>query len=92
MHISGFHFQSSFLCKVSLALGLVALGDLLFFQWELGGSNLGFNGLALLGGMAAAQHTARRDRRAWLAAFMVLCHPRDGRRSSGPVRVASGRP
>ena len=34
MHISGFHFQSSFLWKACVALALVALGDILFFQWD----------------------------------------------------------
>ena len=65
-------FQSSFLLKVAVAVALVALGDLLFFQWRLGGGNLGIYGLALLAGMLAARRDIRRDRRAWLAAGMAV--------------------
>jgi len=67
MKISGFHIRASFIWKVAIAVALVVLGDLLFFQWELGGGNLGLYGLALLAGMIAARHGVRRDMRALLA-------------------------
>jgi hypothetical protein len=64
--------QSSFLWKLVVAATLVGFGDLLFFQWELGGGNLGFYGVALLAGMIAARHGVRRDWRALLAALAAL--------------------
>ena len=67
MTISGFDIRTSFIWKAAVAVALVALGDLLFFQWELGGGNLGLYGLALLAGMIAARHGVRRDMRALLA-------------------------
>ncbi|MEP6868864.1 MAG: DUF4173 domain-containing protein [Novosphingobium sp.] len=52
-----------------IAAALVGLGDLLFFQWKLGGGNLGFYGVALLSGMTAARQGVRRNTRALLAAL-----------------------
>jgi signal transduction histidine kinase len=72
MMVSGFRLQSSFLWKLVVAATLVGFGDLLFFQWELGGGNLGFYGVALLAGMIAARHGVRRDWRALLAALAAL--------------------
>lgn len=68
MHNFGSKFRSSFLWKIAVALALIALGDLMFFQRALGGGYLGFYGLALLGGMIAARSSVRRDRRARIAA------------------------
>lgn len=68
MTMSSFNLRASFIWKATTAAALVALGDLLFFQLELGGGNLGLYGLALLVGMMIARHAVRRDKRAWIAA------------------------
>ncbi|MBB6124905.1 DUF4153 domain-containing protein [Sphingobium subterraneum] len=67
MTVSGFRLQRSFIWKLAVAFALVGIGDLLFFQWELAGGNLGIYGLALLAGMIAARQGVRRDRRALFA-------------------------
>lgn len=67
--VTSFRIERSFLLKVAVAAALVGLGDLLFFQWELTGGNIGLYGLALLAGMIAARYRVRQDRRALLAAL-----------------------
>lgn len=69
MTISVSDIRASFIWKAAIAVTLVGFGDLLFFEWELTGGNLGFYGLALLAGMIAARHAVRQDMRALLAAF-----------------------
>lgn len=65
---SGLQFRERFVWKVAIAITLVVIGDLLFFQWNYFGGYLGAFGLALVAGMVAARHPVRRDKRAWIAA------------------------
>lgn len=56
--------------KLAVALGLVGLGDMLFWHDWIGGLALGFYGLALIVAMLAVRPAIRRDPRA-LAALAV---------------------
>jgi hypothetical protein len=69
MLVTGFGLHRSFWWKVVVALVLVGLGDMLFYQWELAGGYLGIYGLALLAGMIAARQRVRKDGRALFAAL-----------------------
>jgi hypothetical protein len=61
------HLLSAFRWKLGLAVALVALGDVLFYQRGLYGGTFGIYGFALIAGLIAGQGSVRGDRRAWVA-------------------------
>ena len=65
--LQGFQVKSSFWLKPTVAVALVGLGDLLFYQWQQFGANIGYFGLAIVAAMLISRHAIRLERRAWVA-------------------------
>lgn len=68
------HFTGSLAIKTALALAVVALGDVLFFQRGLSGGYWGVWLIGLLVALVAARPAVRRDRRAWVAIVLAAAY------------------
>jgi hypothetical protein len=68
------NWRGSLGLKGALALGLVALGDALFFERGLGGGYFGFYFLALLTALVIARPAARHDWRSWVAIMLATIY------------------
>lgn len=67
-------WRGSLRLKGFLALGLVAVGDALFFERGLGGGYFGFYFLTLLTALLVARPAARRDWRSWIAIALAATY------------------
>ncbi|MBK6802651.1 MAG: DUF4173 domain-containing protein [Novosphingobium sp.] len=81
MELRSRRWQGSLMIKIAAALGLVALGDVLFFQNERFGGWFGLYGLGLIAALVLARPAVRRDWRAlaalFFAGFYALAFARD---------------
>lgn len=68
------NWRGSLRLKGALALGLVALGDALFFERGLAGGYFGFYFMALLTALIVARPAARRDWRSWIAIVLAATY------------------